>query len=71
MRKKMPKQPKAKKLPKKPKASASLSTWERYESKCYEVTKQNSQALSDWKKATAKIAADEKKRQALINKHKR
>ena len=69
MKKKLPKQPKAKKLPKKPKASASLTVWENYQRRALEVHRENEAKLAAWKKKVAQIHADEKKRQAIIKKH--
>jgi len=56
------KKPKAKKMPKKPKASATLATWERYDTKCKEITKHNASALKNYHSAI-------KKKATLIKKH--
>lgn len=46
------------KAPKKPRASASLSTWQRYD-----------QRVNDWKKKCTAILSEGKKKESLIKKY--
>lgn len=71
MKKKMPKEPKARKLPKKPKASASAQTWRNYDKRVKDTEAANKQRHAEWKRKCEQIKREEHERQALIRKYKR
>jgi hypothetical protein len=71
MKRKMPKQPKARKLPKKPKHSASITAWRNYKLRHEKTVQDNSHKLAAWKKKCAEITRAEQERQALIKKFSR
>ena len=63
-----PKRPKYKAMPKAPKMTASMETWNRYEAKRKEITKENLKKKGEYEKTLKAYESEMKRRLAIKSK---
>ena len=62
------KRPKLSRYPKRPKASASLDAWKKFDARCKDTERKNSDKMSTYNKKVNGLSSDKKAKEAIIKK---